>query len=101
MKGNKVRMNISRDMHEWFTAIDGDTNDERMQRVIDDVAEYKARAGSAESSLINYRVMHGAAVNHVCKLKRENSTLKKMLALSVVISWSAAICLAYVQGWFV
>lgn len=30
---DKVRMNISREMHEWFTGIKGKTNDERMAKL--------------------------------------------------------------------
>lgn len=100
MKSNKVRMNISREMHEWFTAIDGKTNDERMQRVINDMAKYKARAESAESSLINHKVMYGSAVNHVGKLSNNNRILKGLLGLSMTVSTISVSYLAYAQGWF-
>lgn len=104
MKSNKVRMNISREMHEWFKSIDGKTNDEKMEKLKlyemkgDTLSKLYIQRGQ---SLLNTMKTSQRYQELYYKLKRENSALKKMLTLSVVISWSAAICLAYVQGWFV
>ena len=36
MKSNDVRMQINRDLHAQFKRVDGDTNDERMAKLLDD-----------------------------------------------------------------
>jgi hypothetical protein len=90
MKSSKVRMEINRNHHEWFKSQAGKTNNERMHYIRHKI-EYNKQT---RSSMIYWH-------NKADKLKREKSALKKMLTLSVVISWSAAICLGYLQGWFV
>lgn len=86
MKNNKVRMNISREMHEWFTAIDGKTNDDRMQEL--------ARAKSGYEQLLE------AYGNRVVSAYSEIKTLKCLLGLSMTVSIISIGYLAYAQGWF-
>ena len=90
MKSNKVRMEINRNHHEWFKSQAGKTNNERMHYI-------RCKLKQNEQTRSSMLYWH----NEAGKLKHENSALKKMLTLSVVISWSAAICLGYLQGWFV
>lgn len=97
-------MNISREMHEWFKSIDGKTNDDKMGAL----EAYKADSEFAwhllkvkcDEQVMCYEQIDRSETARL-KLKRENSTLKKMLTVSIIVSWSAAICLAYAQGWFV
>lgn len=102
MKSNKVRMNISRDMHEWFTAINGSTNDERMQKLRtykekgDELNEAYMKRGQAIVSQMQtshkYQGLYYKALGN-------NRILKSLLGLSVTSSIVSVSYLAYVQGW--
>lgn len=103
MKSNKVRMNISREMHEWFTAIDGKTNDERMTKLKaykekgDELNEDYEKRGQTIVSLIQVSREYQA----LCyKSQNNNRTLKVLLGLSMTASIISVSYLAYVQGWF-
>lgn len=107
---NKVRMNISREMHEWFKEIDGKTNDERMKRMIklnhdhekmlNENCSLDAKLGILEN--VNYdRIYRIQQLNKMLDVSRSNNRiLKQLLALSITISITTVSCLAYVQGWF-
>lgn len=86
---NKVRMSISREMHDWFKSIDMKTNDDRMLvlKMISD------RQQSNMDVVIGYKTM--------LRISRSNNRiLKRLLALSITVSIVSVSCLAYVQGWF-
>lgn len=103
MKSNKVRMSISREMHEWFTTIDGKTNDERMQRVIevnDDYKELMFKKYKLEMALEESRKVNRVWFNKVVSTNNDNLTLKVLLGLSMSVSIISVGYLAYVQGWF-
>ena len=103
MKNNKVRMNISREMHEWFTAIDGNTNDERMVKLKaykekgDELNELYMKRGQTIVSMMQtshrYQELY-------YKSRNNNRILKGLLGLSVAISITTVSYLTYVQGWF-
>lgn len=100
---DKVRMNISREMHEWFTDIDGNTNDERMRRVIEVNDGYKelleSRAKRDLSLLSTMQTSHRYQELYY-KSRNNNRILKGLLGLSVAVSITTVSYLAYVQGWF-
>lgn len=114
MKSNKVRMNISRDMHDWFTAIDGNTNDERMQRIIDEFDRKAKREMELSRELsMCYDEIDSAGrfkeheMRNIASIRKENKELKLKLSNSnflVLCSTCVAIIsvsyLAYAQGWF-
>lgn len=110
MKSNKVRMNISRDMHEWFKEIEGKTNDERMQRVIEVNDDYKQLLIDKHElnklymkrgqSLISMMQTSGKYQELYHASRSNNRILKRLLALSTAISIASVSYLAYVQGWF-
>ncbi|AAW67512.1 hypothetical protein [Listonella phage phiHSIC] len=103
MKNNKVRMNISREMHEWFTAIDGKTNDERMRRIIMINNDHKAllvESGKLERSLQESRKLNQEWFDKFVVSRGNNVILKSLLGLSMTVSIISVGCLAYVQGWF-
>lgn len=103
MKSNKVRMNISREMHEWFTAIDGKTNDERMQRVIeinDDHKELLIENRKLKVSLQESRRVRQEWLAKLIISQGNNATLKVLLGLSMTVSIISVSYLAYAQGWF-
>lgn len=103
MKNNKVRMNISREMHEWFTAIDGKTNDERMQRVIEINDDYKAllvRSNKLERALQESRKVGLELFDKMVSANNNNQALKVLLGLSMTVSIISVSYLAYAQGWF-
>ncbi|AGN34363.1 hypothetical protein VPSG_00044 [Vibrio phage pYD38-B] len=100
---DKVRMNISREMHEWFTAIDGDTNDERMSKLKtykekgDELNELYMKRGQTIVSMMQtshrYQELYYKSCNN-------NRILKALLGLSMTVSIISVGYLAYVQGWF-
>jgi hypothetical protein len=103
MKNNKVRMNISREMHEWFTAIDGKTNDERMRRVIEINDDYKAllvRSNKLEKALQESRKVNREWFGKMMMYRANNSILKSLFVSSVAASIISVGYLAYAQGWF-
>jgi hypothetical protein len=103
MKSNKVRMNISREMHEWFTAIDGKTNDDRMQRVIEINDEYKElliRSRKLERSLQESRKLNQEWFDKFVVSRSNNAILKGLLAMSMTVSIISVSYLACAQGWF-
>lgn len=103
MKSNKVRMNISREIHEWFTAIEGNTNDERMAKLKaykekgDELNKaYMARGQALVSTMqtsYKYQELY-------YKSRNNNHILKGLLGLSMTVSIISVSYLAYVQGWF-
>lgn len=103
MKSNKVRMNISRDMHEWFAAIDGNNNDERMQklRVYKEKGDELNKAYMARGqALVSMMQTSHKYQELYCKSRNNNSILKGLLGLSMAVSIISVSYLAYVQGWF-
>lgn len=100
---DKVRMNISREMHNWFKSIEGKTNDERMKRVIEVNDDYVVKLSE------NYRLERAIelrdeyrreSLRRIQVLRSNNRILKQLLALSTAVSIVSVSCLAYVQGWF-
>lgn len=99
----KVRMNISREMHEWFMAIDGNNNDERMANLMvhkekfDALNEgYIARGLSIVSQMqTSHRYQE---IYYI--LRNNNRILKVLIGLSMTVSIVSVSYLAYVQGWF-
>lgn len=98
----KVRMNISREMHEWFMTIDGNNNDERMKRVIEvndgykELLESYTERGQAIVSMMQtshrYQELY-------YKSRNNNRILKGLLGLSMIAAIISVSYLAYVQGW--
>ena len=93
MKNNKVRMNISREMHEWFKSQCGKDNDEKMRLL----RESRLLLKSSNSIASNYYESLSVAHN---KTLIENQALKIILGLSITVSIISVCYLAYVQGWF-
>lgn len=87
VKSNKVRMEISREMHGRFKSIGAKTNDERMQRVIDVNEDYK--------SLL--RAYGQIVVGH----QKEINKLNGMLSLSILVSVISVAYIAIREGWFI
>ena len=103
MKNNKVRMNISREMNEWFTAIDGNTNDDRMVKLKaykekgDELNELYMKRGQTIVSMMQTKGKY----QELYYISRSNNRiLKGLLGLSVAVSITTVSYLAYVQGWF-
>lgn len=96
-------MNISREMHEWFTAIDGNTNDERMKRVIEvndgykELLESHTKRGQTMVSMMQTSQRYQELYY---KSRNNNRILKGLLGLSIAVSITTVSYLAYVQGWF-
>lgn len=93
MKSNKVRMNISREMHEWFKSQCGKDNDEKMKLLRESRLLLKSQNSIAS------RFYEQLSIDN-SKLVKENLNLKFMLGISAVASNVSIGYLAYVQGWF-
>lgn len=100
---DKVRMNISREMHEWFTAIDGKTNDERMVKL----KAYKEKGDELNKAYMarGQAIVSTMQTSHkyqelYYKARDKSSALEFLLGLSVAVSVASVGYLAYVQGWF-
>ena len=103
MKSNKVRMNISRNMHEWFAAIDGKTNDDKMVKLkaYKEKGDELNKAYMARGQTIVSMMQTSGRYQELCyKSRNNNRILKGLLALSITVSIISVSYLAYVQGWF-
>ncbi|AZF88594.1 TMhelix containing protein [Vibrio phage P23] len=89
MKSNKVRMEINRNHHEWFKSQMGNTNNERMGCIRNKIETHN----QTRTSLLFW---HGQCTDYA----NQNSTLKRLLALSITVSIISVGYLAYAQGWF-
>lgn len=103
MKSNKVRMNISREMHEWFTSIDGKTNDERMVKL----KAYKEKGDELNKAYMarGQALVSTMQTSHkyqelYYKSRNNNRILKGLLGLSMTVSIISVGYLAHAQGWF-
>ncbi|CAH9015596.1 putative TMhelix containing protein [Vibrio phage 381E49-1] len=103
MKSNDVRMQINRDLHAQFKRVDGDTNDERMAKLLSD-SEEKYVLISYNNELIEKLGVHERSANHWLKQWRYEVNQKKTLASALVVSIAVSVCsVAYVcvlKGWF-
>lgn len=95
MKSNDVRMQINRDLHAHFKRVDGDTDDERMAKLLTDSKEKYQLIESCENVLLSARELR--AIN-----QSKNATIKT-LASALVVSIAVSVCsVAYVcmvNGW--
>lgn len=97
MKSNDVRMQINRNLHAQFKRVDGDTNDERMNKLLTD-------------SWLNFRLVKD--VNYHKETAKEwramynlqkaaNKTLASALVVSIAVSVCSVAYVCVVNGWFV
>lgn len=97
MKSNNVRMKLNRNLHAQFKRVSGETNDERMSKLLDDCA-----AKHELIELVNY---HKEKEEQWLPAYREKKREAKTLASALVISIAASVaCVGYVcvvNGWFV
>ena len=95
MKSNDVRMQINRDLHAQFKRVDGDTNDERMAKLLDDSREKYLLIESCENVLLSAKELR--AIN-----QSKNATIKT-LASALVVSIAVSVCyvvyVCVVNGW--
>ena len=102
MKSNDVRMQVNRDLHAQFKRVDGDTNDERMAKLLSDSEEkYGLLSDNYE---LNERLgVHERSTNHWLKQWQSEVNQKKTLASALVVSIAVSVCcVAYVcviNGW--
>ena len=96
MKNNKVRMSISRDMHEWFASIDGKTNDERMIKLKNNRDVNRELVSEIESA----ELMKKYWFEEWVMASSNNAILKRLLSLSITVSIISLGYLSYAQGWF-
>ena len=95
MKSNDVRMQINRDLHAQFKRVDGDTNDERMAKLLDD-------------SKLKYKLIDELDLNKALrkswksmyfKSSAANKTLASALAVSIAVSVCSVAYVCVTNGW--
>lgn len=103
MKSNKVRMNISREMHEWFTAIDGKNNDERMQKL----KGYKEECHELSEAHIrrDLSILSTMQTSHkyqelYYRARNNSRNLAGWLAVSITVNFGFLVYVALTNGWF-
>ncbi|CAH9016039.1 TMhelix containing protein [Vibrio phage 242E40-1] len=96
MKSNDVRMQINRDLHAQFKRVNGDTNDERMKKLLDDSKEKYQLIEMCEGAIKSAKAINSIAESYEVTIKR--------LAIGLVSSIAVSVCsVAYVcvlKGWF-
>ena len=96
MKSNDVRMQVNRDLHAQFKRVDGESNNERMLKLLgDSKLKYKL--------IENIDSMYKSAKELRAINQSKNATIKT-LASALVVSIAISVCsVAYVcvvNGWF-
>lgn len=99
MKSNKVRMEISRTWHEWFKAQEGETNDERMAKLLGSkegakiaIEDLEMEINRSESSLAWYK--------RALQIQKDNCKfLAGALAVSIVANFGMLVYIALNNGW--
>ncbi|AUR83521.1 TMhelix containing protein [Vibrio phage 1.036.O._10N.286.45.C3] len=95
MKSNDVRMQLDRDLHAQFKRVDGESNDERMKKLLDDSKE-------------KYKIIDALDLNKTLReswksLYFESRAIIKTLASALAVSIAVSACsVAYVcavNGW--
>ena len=96
MKSNNVRMKLNRNLHAHFKRVSGETNDERMSKLLDDSDEKYALIWHLEEVLKSAKEVR--AVN-----QSKNATIKTLASALVVSIAVSVACVGYVcvvNGWF-
>ena len=96
MKSNDVRMQINRDLHAQFKRVDGDTNDERMAKLLDDSVEKYKLIEMCEGAVNSAKVINSIAESY----EATNKTLASALVVSIAVSVCSVAYVCVVNGWF-
>ena len=96
MKSNDVRMKLNRNLHAQFKRVDGNTNDERMAKLLDD--------SKAKYDLIELVDYHKETAKHwrsaYASKEAQVKTLTSALVVSIVVSVCSVAYVCVVNGWF-
>ncbi|AUR83724.1 TMhelix containing protein [Vibrio phage 1.039.O._10N.286.55.A2] len=95
MKSNDVRMQIDRKLHSRFKRVNGNTNDERMKKLLADSKDKYELA-----CLAGYHKEKVKGLRAICK--HRNATIKTLasaLAVSIAVSVCSVAYVCAVNGW--
>ncbi|AUR86860.1 TMhelix containing protein [Vibrio phage 1.090.B._10N.286.48.F1] len=95
MKSNNVRMQINRDLHAQFKRVDGDSNNERMKKLLDDSRLKYQLIEMCEGACKSAREINSIAKSYEATIK----TLTSALAVSIVVSVCSVAYVCAVNGW--
>ncbi|AUS02092.1 TMhelix containing protein [Vibrio phage 2.095.A._10N.286.46.E10] len=103
MKSNDVRMQINRDLHAQFKRVDGDTNNERMAKLLSD-SKLKYKLIDDNRDLKSRNNTERGRTGHWLSAYHSQAKLIRRLTSALVVSIAASVCsVAYVcvtNGWF-
>ena len=95
MKSNDVRMKLNRDIHAQFKRVDGDTNDERMAKLLDDSREKYKLIEMCEGAVSSAKAINSIAESY----EFINKTLASALVVSIAVSVCSVAYVCVVNGW--
>ena len=96
MKSNDVRMQINRDLHAQFKRVDGDTNDERMAKLLSDSQQCFRLIRD-----VNYHKNESLKWRSLYHMRKsESKTLASALIVSIAVSVCSVAYVCVVNGWF-
>lgn len=96
MKSNNIRMQINRDLHAQFKRVDGDSNNERMKKLLDyskDKYELAELVCRKNSDIANCRCEYLNAKDN------ENNAMC-IAVISFIVSVCSVAYVCAVNGWF-
>ncbi|AUR85043.1 TMhelix containing protein [Vibrio phage 1.067.O._10N.261.52.C9] len=96
MKINNVRMQINRDLHAQFKRVDGDTNDERMKKLLDDS---KDKYELAELVCLKNLDIAKWRCEYLNAKDKENNAMG-IAVISFIVSACSVAYVCAVNGWF-
>lgn len=90
-----VRMKLNRDLHAQFKRVDGDTNDERMAKLLDDSKEKYQLIEACENVLRTAKELRAINISKNATIK----TLASALVVSIAVSVCSVAYVCVVNGW--
>ena len=96
MKSNDVRMQINRDLHAQFKRVDGNTNDERMLKLLGDSKLKYKLIENIDSMYKSAKEINSIAESYEVTIKR----LVIGLLASIAVSVCSVAYVCVVNGWF-
>ena len=99
---NIVRMQIDRNLHARFKRVDGETNDERMSKLLGD-SKNRCQLIKENNKLKSERDLYKKMSNHwldeLCLKDGKVKTLASALVVSIAVSVACVGYVCVVNGW--
>ena len=96
MKSKNIQMRINPKLYAQFKRVDGDTNDERMAKLLDDSVEKYKLIEMCEGAVSSAKVINSIAESY----EVTNKTLASALVVSITVSVCSVAYVCVTNGWF-